>query len=39
MKLTAKTDLEVPAAAVFATLVDHPFWERDAVRNGAEVER
>lgn len=39
MKLTAKTDLEVPAAFVFATLVDHPSWERDAVRNGAEVER
>jgi uncharacterized protein YndB with AHSA1/START domain len=39
MKLTAKTDLEVPAAFVFATLVDHPSWEREAVRNGAEVER
>ena len=39
MKLTAKTDLEVPAAFVFATLVDHPSWERDAVRNGAEIER
>ena len=39
MKLTAKTDLEVPAAAVFASLVDHPAWERDATRNGVEVER
>ena len=39
MKLTAKTDLEVPAAFVFATLVDHPTWEREAVRNGVEVER
>jgi uncharacterized protein YndB with AHSA1/START domain len=39
MKLTAKTDLEVPAAFVFATLVDHASWEREAVRNGAEVER
>ncbi len=39
MKLTAKTDLEVPAAAVFATLIDHPAWEREAIRNGVEVER
>jgi len=39
MKLTAKTDLEVPAAAVFASLVDHPAWEREAIRNGVEVER
>lgn len=39
MKLTAKTDLEVPAAFVFATLLDHASWEREALRNGAEVER
>lgn len=39
MKLTAKTDLEVPAAAVFATLIDHPTWEREALRNGVEVDR
>ena len=39
MKLTAKTDIEVPASFVFATLVDHPSWEREAVRNGAEVDR
>ncbi|RYI24863.1 MAG: SRPBCC family protein [Acetobacteraceae bacterium] len=39
MKLTAKTDLEVPAAFVFATLIDHATWEREAVRNGVEVER
>jgi uncharacterized protein YndB with AHSA1/START domain len=39
MKLTAKTDLEVPASFVFAALVDHASWEREAVRNGAEVER
>lgn len=39
MKLTAKTDLEVPASFVFATLVDHASWEREAVRNGAEIER
>lgn len=39
MKLTAKTDLEVPAAFVFAALIDTPTWEREAVRNGVEVER
>jgi hypothetical protein len=39
MKLTAKTDIEVPAAFVFATLLDHASWEREAIRNGAEVER
>jgi hypothetical protein len=39
MKLTAKTDLEVPAAFVFATLADHASWEREAVRNGVDVER
>jgi hypothetical protein len=39
MKLTAKTDLEVPAAFVFATLIDHTSWEREAVRSGVEVER
>jgi uncharacterized protein YndB with AHSA1/START domain len=39
MKLTAKTDLEVPASAVFAILSDHPSWEREAIRNGVDVER
>jgi hypothetical protein len=39
MKLTAKTDLEVPAAVVFAALIDTPTWEREAIRNGVEVER
>lgn len=39
MKLTAKTDLEVPAAAVFAILIDHSAWEREAIRNGIEIER
>lgn len=39
MKLTAKTDIEVPAAFAFGTLVDHPSWEREALRAGAEVER
>lgn len=39
MKLTAKTDLEVPASAVFAILSDHSSWEREAIRNGVDVER
>ena len=39
MKLTAKTDLEVPAAVVFAALIDTPTWEREAIRNAVEVER
>jgi hypothetical protein len=39
MKLTAKTDLEMPAAAVFASLLDLPAWEREAIRNGVEIER
>jgi hypothetical protein len=39
MKLTAKTDLDIPAAAVFARLTDHAAWEREAVRRGIEVER
>jgi Polyketide cyclase / dehydrase and lipid transport len=39
MKLTAKTDLEVPAAFVYAVLTDHLGWEREAVRNGVEIER
>ena len=39
MKLTAKTDLEVPAAFVFATLADHASWEREIVRAGGTVER
>jgi uncharacterized protein YndB with AHSA1/START domain len=39
MKLTAKTDLEVPAAFVFAALNDHQAWEREAVRTGVDIER
>ena len=34
MKLTAKIDLEVPAAFVFDTLTDNASWEREAIRNG-----
>lgn len=39
MKLTAKIDLEVPAAFVFDTLTDNASWEREAIRNGVEVSR
>jgi hypothetical protein len=39
MKLTAKTDLDVPAAFVFDTLADHAGWEAEARQRGAEVER
>jgi hypothetical protein len=39
MKLTAKSDLEAPAAFVYARLADHPAWEREALRRGAEIER
>jgi hypothetical protein len=39
MKLTSKTDLDVPAGVVYAALADHAGWEREAVRRGAEVER
>jgi hypothetical protein len=39
MKLTAKTDIDVPVSAAYAILADHAAWEREAVRRGAEVER
>ncbi|MCX7288796.1 MAG: SRPBCC family protein [Rhodobacterales bacterium] len=39
MKLIAKTDLEAPAAFVYAQLADHAAWEREALRRGAEIER
>lgn len=39
MKLTSKTDLDVPVSFVYATLADHPAWEREALRRGARVER
>ena len=39
MKLTAKTDLEVPASFIFATLIDNAAWEREAIRSGAGIER
>jgi hypothetical protein len=39
MKLTAKTDLDVPAAQVYAILADFPAWEREAARHGIVIER
>ena len=39
MKLTTKTDLEVPISFVYATLVDFQTWEREAIRRGVEIER
>ncbi len=39
MKLTAKTDLDVPVSFVYACLSDHASWERDAAQRGVEVER
>lgn len=39
MKLTAREDVEAPAAAVFAALQDYETFERAAIRRGAEVRR
>jgi hypothetical protein len=39
MKLTAKTDLDVPATHVYAILADFPAWEREAARHGIVIER
>jgi len=39
MKLTAKTDLEAPLGFVYASLIDHVAWEREAAQRGVEVER
>ena len=39
MKLTAKYDVEAPAAFAFAQLADFEGWERAAMRRGAEVMR
>ena len=38
MKLTAKTDLDVPAAQVYAILADFPAWEREGARHGIVIE-
>ena len=39
MKLTSKTDLDVPVSFVYATLADHAAWEREVLQRGAQVER
>lgn len=39
MKLTAKTDLDAPAAFVYDSLTDTQNWEREAVRRGIDVDR
>jgi len=39
MKLTAKTDLEVPGGFVYASLLDHDAWERVALARGIGIER
>lgn len=39
MKLTAHETIEAPVAFVNAYLTDFDFWERSAMRRGAEVER
>lgn len=39
MRLTAKTDIEVPLAEVYRYLTDFNAWEVAAVHRGAEVSR
>ena len=39
MRLTAKTDIEVPLAEVYAYVTDFAAWEAAATRRGAEVTR
>jgi hypothetical protein len=39
LKLTAKTDLDVPVDFLHAYLCDPAPWEREAIRRGAEIER
>ena len=39
MKLTAKTDIEVPAAFAYAVLTDFPTWEREGLQRGVEIEQ
>ena len=39
MKLTAKSDVEAPAAFVYEQLADFGGWERAAMRRGADVMR
>lgn len=39
MKLTAKSDIEVPLAFAYQCITDFESWERVALRRGAEVAR
>lgn len=39
MKLNGRTDVQAPVEFVFDTLSDFGFWERAALRRGAEVTR
>lgn len=39
MKLTAKTDFDVPLQFAYAVLSDHRSWERDAAERGLRIER
>jgi hypothetical protein len=38
MKLSAKTEIDVPVGFVFDSLADHDHWMAEARRRGAEVE-
>jgi hypothetical protein len=39
MKLSTRKDIEAPAAYAFEILADAGYWERAALRRGAEVRR
>lgn len=39
MRLSAKQDIETPAAFAFAALADFESWERAAMRRGVDVQR
>lgn len=39
MKLSGRTDIEAPTAFVFSVLSDFDYWERAAMRRGADVHR
>lgn len=39
MKLSTREDIEAPLEAVFASFADTEYWERAALRRGAEVTR
>jgi len=39
MKFKTKEDIEAPLAYVYAALSDFDYWERAAMRRGADIER